>query len=294
MLYKNTEHYLDYLLYERNFSSHTIRAYKRDLLDFDLFISKNRKKDVNHILKKDIHQYLYYLSVKNLNKTSIARKLASLKSFFNFLLREGIIKNNFVKNIPSPKLDKRLPVFLNNDQISLLLNLPMSKDITNERNMLILEIFYSTGVRISELVKIKLDHINMRKNTIIVLGKGNKQRLVILGNFAKERLKNYISIREKKNSYLFEPLRKSSSKHISERYVFNIVKSYVKKITQNEKISPHSLRHTFATHLINNGANLLSVKELLGHSSLSSTQIYTHINIDKMKKTFRKAHPHAK
>ena len=191
-------------------------------------------------------------------------------------------------------MDKRLPVFLNNDQISLLLNLPMSKNITNERNMLILEIFYSTGVRISELVKIKLDHINMRKNTIRVLGKGNKQRLVILGNFAKERLENYISIREKKNSYLFEPLRKSSSKHISERYVFNIVKSYVKKITQNEKISPHSLRHTFATHLINNGADLLSVKELLGHSSLSSTQIYTHINIDKMKKTFRKAHPHAK
>ena len=197
--------------------------------------------------------------------------------------------------MPSPKLDKKLPIFLNQDQISLLLKLTDSSNFNELRNNLILEIFYSTGVRISELVKIKIEDINLADNSISILGKGNKRRIVIIGNYAKKKLEDYLNCDNIKNSeYLFRKARKSKNNYLSERSVFNIVKRYTAKVTQNEQISPHALRHTFATHLLNNGADLMSVKELLGHKDLSSTQIYTHVNISELRKSFKKAHPHAK
>lgn len=295
MLEEHIERFIEYLCYEKRYSSHTIRAYVKDLKDFSIFISKEEIKNLESISKKNIHQFLYFLSIKKYSNKSVARKLAAVKSFFNFLVKKKYLQKNIIKSVPSPKLEKKLPSFLNQDQISLLLNLKPQKNSDELRDILILELFYSTGVRISELVKIKINEINLNKNTIDILGKGNKKRVVIFGNYAKKRLLDYLNYDvNNKSGYLFEARRKSKQKYISQRFVFNVVKKYVAKVTQNEKISPHSLRHTFATHLLNNGADLISVKEFLGHANLSSTQIYAHVNIEQMKKVFKRTHPHAK
>ena len=287
--------FIDYLSYEKRYSSHTIRAYIKDLKDFNFFINKEEIKELKSISKKHIHQFLYFLSIKKYSNKSISRKLAALKSFFNYLVNKNFLKKNIIKSIPSPKLEKKLPFFLNQDQISLLLNLQKPKNIEELIEVLILELFYSTGIRISELVKININDININENTIDILGKGNKKRVVIFGNYAKKRLLDYLNYDTNKvTGYLFKAKRKSKQKYISQRFVFNVVKKHVAKVTQNEKISPHSLRHTFATHLLNNGADLISVKEFLGHVNLSSTQIYAHVNIEQMKKVFKKTHPHAK
>jgi len=295
MIKSEIDNFLNYIYFEKKYSSNTLRAYKKDLNDFYQFINKNSFSSWCDIKKKHIHEYLYFLSVKKLTSKTVSRKLASIKSLFNFLVKNNILENNVIKSVPSPKLDKKLPVFLNRDQISLLLELDKSNNFDELRNNLILEIFYSTGVRISELVKIKIKDINLLDNSISILGKGNKKRIVIIGNYAKKKLEDYLNYDNVKDSeYLFQKMRRSKNGYLSERSVFNIVKKYTAKVTRNEQISPHALRHTFATHLLNNGADLMSVKELLGHKDLSSTQIYTHVNISELKKSFKKAHPHAK
>ena len=295
MIKPEIDDFLSYIYLEKKYSSNTLRAYKKDLNDFYQFINKNSISSWNDIKKKHIHEYLYFLSVKKLSSKTVSRKLASIKSLFNFLVKKNVLENNVSKSVPSPKLDKKLPVFLNQDQISLLLKLTDSSSFDELRNNLILEIFYSTGVRISELVKIKMEDINLADNLISILGKGNKKRIVIIGNYAKKKLENYLNCDNIKGSkYLFKKARKSKNNYLSERSVFNIVKRYTAKVTRNEQISPHALRHTFATHLLNNGADLMSIKELLGHKNLSSTQIYTHVNISELRKSFKKAHPHAK
>ena len=292
MLKIEINNFINYLIFEKKYSSHTIRAYSKDLEDFYIFIKKESINSFPKIKKQHIHQYLYLLSVKKYNNKTVSRKLAAIKSLFNFLIRKKTLNYNVVKSIPSPRKEKKLPIFLTQDQISLLLDF---SDKDNLKDALILEIFYSTGIRISELIKIKIVDININDNSINILGKGNKRRVVIFGNYAKKRLENYLNYEDQKNNiFLFPNLRKSKNKYISERTIFNIVKKYASRVTQNEKISPHSLRHTFATHLLNNGADLMSVKELLGHKDLSSTQIYAHVNIEQMKKAFKKAHPHAK
>lgn len=295
MLVSKLNEFLNYLNYEKRYSSNTIRAYQNDLLLFMKFIEKESINTLDEIRKQHIHQFLYYLSVKKYSERSVSRKLATIKSFFNYLIKNKDLKKNIVKSISSPKISKTLPVFLTQDKMSLLLELPKANNLVEARNLLILELFYSTGVRISELVKMKIEDINFDENSINVLGKGKKKRLVIMGNYAKKRLIDFLNYQNLINrGYIFKNLRKSTNKYISERTVFNIVKKYVEKVTHNQKISPHSLRHTFATHLLNNGADLMSLKELLGHSDLSSTQIYTHVNIKQMKKAFKKAHPQAK
>ena len=295
MIKEQISDFLNYLNYEKKYSSNTLRAYTKDLNDFILFIEKESVQSLIDVKKQHIHQFLYYLSLKKYGESTVARKLASIKSLFNFLIRKKILKNNIVKSISAPKIDKKLPIFLTQDKMSLLLDLPNASNLKESRNILILELFYSTGVRISELIKIKLEDINYENNSINILGKGNKQRLVIIGNYAKKRLLDFLNYKKNiRTGFLFKNERKSKVGYISERFVFNIVKKHVQKVTNNQKISPHSLRHTFATHLLNNGADLMSLKELLGHSDLSSTQIYTHVNIEQMKKAFKKAHPHAK
>jgi len=294
MFKKQINDFLDYLNYEKRYSSNTLRAYTKDLNDFINFIEKESIKSLVDIKKQHIHQFLYFLSLKKNSERTVARKLAAIKSLFNFLIRKNFLKNNIVKSIASPKIDKKLPVFLTQDKMSLLLDLPNPSNFKESRDILILELFYSTGVRISELIKIKLEDINYDNNSINILGKGDKRRLVIIGNYAKKRLLDFLNYNNQNVGFLFKNERKSKTGYISERFVFNIVKKHVQKVTNNQKISPHSLRHTFATHLLNNGADLMSLKELLGHSDLSSTQIYTHVNIEQMKKAFKKAHPHAK
>ena len=210
-----------------------------------------------------------------------------------FLYKNKIISENPLDTIKIPKVPKRLPHLLSKKQIMELMSIPKVNTPNGIRDLTILELFYSTGVRISELVKVEKTNINLDNNTIHVAGKGNKDRIVILGERAKYVLKKYLYLKNNSmNKYLFPSLIKNkNSKHIGIRTVYNIVIKYLRMVSDDEKLSPHSLRHSFATHLIENGADIIAVKDLLGHDSLSSTQVYTHIQKEKLKEIYKLSHP---
>ena len=216
------------------------------------------------------------------------------------MLINKIIKINSAKLVRTPKINRELPHYLSLKEAQDILQLPIGNDEKTLRERLILELFYATGIRISELINITIEDIRIEEGIIHILGKGNKERIVMLGQDATNYLLKYLSIKKEIDSdninYLFPALRKSKSgkRHISARTVFNIVKKYLKIISNDEKLSPHSLRHTFATHMLDNGADLMAIRDLLGHSSLSSTQIYTHLKTEKLKKIYNQSHPHAK
>ena len=291
----------EFLNYQKNIkrcSNHTIRAYKNDLSQYLSFLSKINRKLLN-TKSKDIQYYLNNLGQDKISTNSISRKLASIKSLYKYLANNKIISINIARSIKSPKKPKRLPNFLTVKEIKNLLNYPYGDSIKDLRDKLILELFYATGVRISELVQIKIEDINFLDRLIKIKGKGNKERFVIFGSDMSLILNDYINKTDMsvKEYYLFpggRSMRNSLDNHISTRTIFSIVKKYIKRISNNEKLSPHSIRHSFATHLLDNGANVMSVKELLGHASLSSTQIYTHVKIEKLKKEYKKSHPHGK
>ena len=215
------------------------------------------------------------------------------------MLLHNYVDVNITDNIKTPKIKKELPQFLSLEQVKQILTLPVGNDEKAVRELLILELFYATGVRISELISIRFADIRLEEGIIYIIGKGNKERIVMIGSAALITLKKYITFLHDRNlaqydSYLFPALKKTASGHISTRTVFNIVKKYMRKVSDDEKLSPHSLRHSFATHMLNNGADLMAIKDLLGHSSLSSTQVYTHLEQEKLKKIYKKAHPHGK
>jgi site-specific recombinase XerD len=295
------DEFLDYLTNERKFSKHTLRAYTTDLNSFLEFIS-NTKPNISilELEKSDIQLFLRSLSSgRKKSVRTVSRKLATIKSLFKYLTENNVVSINITQSIKSPKLPKRLPNYLQVSEITDLLNIPVGETYQSYRDLLILELFYSTGMRISELVKIKLNNVKIESRCIHVTGKGNKDRLVIIGESATRILRMYLekmhnNSKMENSIFLFPAQVKSKKPHINENTVYNIVKKYIKQVSKNEKLSPHSLRHTFATHLLENGADLMAVKDLLGHSSLSSTQIYTHVKIDKMKEVYKQAHPHAK
>ena len=291
--------FLLFIKNERKFSIHTIRSYRFDLLEFnDFLISYDCKLLFSDVDRSAIQFFIQKLSKKDLSDKTLQRKVSSIKSFYRFLLENSHIKSNVSDLIPIPKAAKRLPNLLSKKEVINLMELPDLSTFNGKRDRSILEIFYSTGIRISELIKINIENIDLNKKLIKVFGKGNKERYVIIGKEALNSLLDYIKIRsqitDKNNSFLYPSLKKSSLLHISEKKVYNIVKKYLTIISNNEKLSPHSLRHSFATHLLENGADLMAVKDLLGHKDLSSTQVYTHISIEKMKKAYKNAHPHAK
>ena len=298
---KIVEEFLQYLQLEKQYSLNTTQAYKVDLNQF--FNSLESKLVFTEISTNDIQLFLQRLSRNKMSERTLSRKLASIKSLFNYLLRQNKIAVNIAKLIKSPKIPKRLPNYLSTGEISSLLNYPYGDTFKDFRDRLILELFYATGLRISELIKIKIADIQAEGGTIKVLGKGNKERIVIFGKTASNILREYLKRRfdyEKFNLsvYLFPQLKKSKdgsmNSHIHVKTVFNIVKKYIRQVSSDEKLSPHSIRHSFATHLLNNGADLIAVKDLLGHVSLSSTQVYTHVQIKKIKDVYNQAHPHAK
>ena len=293
--------FLNYIREVRRYSDHTIRSYTLDLDEYDSFC-KNYDSNVE-FYKHDhrmIQNFLQHLSKKNKNVKTLSRKLAAIKSLYNYMMSNNIVKINSAKFIKSPKLDKKLPHYLSLKEAADLIRIPYGDDKKSIRDKLILELFYATGIRISELVNIRYSALNIEQGTIQVTGKGDKERTVIIGRETQLLIKKYISFNDKiclnKNNFLF-PSHKGSNliydKHLSTRTIFNIVKKYLKIISNNEKLSPHSLRHTFATHMLEKGADLLSIKELLGHNSLSSTQIYTHIQPAKLKKIYNQSHPYA-
>ena len=280
-----------FLKYERNYSNHTIRAYQNDLGEFYSFLER-REIELDNIKPGDLNLYLLWLYNKN-SKSTVSRKLTTLRSFFTFLVRKGICKNNPAKLIPLPKREKTLPVFLSVDEAFKLIQSVKQGGVLLKRDKAILELLYSTGLRVSELSNIKILEIDRSQNVIKVLGKGSRERIVPYGSKADEAVTQYLKSRSElkpKEDYLF--LNKRGTR-LSPRSIERIVKKYGILSGISKKIGPHSLRHTFATHLLGNGADLRSIQELLGHSSLSTTQKYTHTSIEELMKVYDETHPRA-
>lgn len=277
----------------KNYSNYTISCYEKDLNQYLDFLKEN-KKNILEVDYKFLRSYLSMLYDKNYAKKTIARHISSLKSFYKFLFKNNIIDKNPMVLIKTPKLDKKLPKFLYYDDIDALLNVPDTSTFLGLRDALILEVLYSTGIRVSELVNIEIKDINFSENTILILGKGNKERYVIYGSKMENLLEKYIKERatfHPNHDYLF--VNRYYGK-ISDRSIRKIIDTNIKKGALNLKISPHTLRHTFATHMLDSGADIEIVKELLGHESLSTTQIYTHVTNESLKRVYDKSHPRAK
>ncbi len=279
--------FLRYLEIEKNYSNHTLVNYKLDLNDFMAFLGQAQVESVDYLF---LRKYLASLKEKQLSSRSMGRHLSALRSFFRFLTREGYIKNNPTLTISSPKQEKHLPVFMTEEQVSKLIDTVLPKDERGLRDKAVLETFYSTGMRISELVGINLEDIDFIGGIIKVRGKGKKERIVPVGDKAVLAIRNYLDKRKKKSEVLF--LNKNGTR-ITTRGVRNVVFKYIHLAGLNQGISAHTLRHSFATHLLNRGADLRSVQELLGHANLSTTQIYTHLTTERLKSIYDKAHPRA-
>lgn len=293
--------FLEYLKKIRSYSEHTIRSYRSDLREYQAHCMNY--DPLIGLLQQNpnaIKSYLQTLAKTGKSARTMARKLATVKSFYKFLVMKKYVIVNIAQAIKTPRLKKDLPHYLSLKEAQKILSLPRGDNLASLRDRLILELFYSTGVRISELISMQLQNIRVEERLIHIVGKGNKERLVIIGTEAQKALKQYLSeIQSESTSspYLFPSLIKyklGPPRHISSRTVFNIVKKYLKVVSNDEKLSPHSLRHTFATHMLNNGADLMAIKDLLGHSSLSSTQVYTHLQQEKLKEIYKQAHPHGK
>ena len=295
--------FLDYIQNICCYSKHTFRSYAYDLNDYIRFCNKfDQKKEFLELEQSAIYAYLQSLTLQGLSAKTLARRLASIKSLYKYMLKYNLIQVNIAQAIKIPKLSKTLPQYLSLEEAHEILLLPSGEDEKALRERLILELFYATGVRISELVNIRFRDIRLEEGIIHIMGKGGKERIVMIGGKAQITLRSYEEILYKRNmagpnKHLFPALRiskKNRKYHIAIRTVFNIVKKYLRKVSDDEKLSPHSLRHTFATHMLNNGADLMAIKDLLGHSSLSSTQTYTHLQPEKLKKIYEKSHPHGK
>lgn len=280
--------FLNYLINEKGYSKYTIKSYNDDLLNFYGYLDENKIMDIDY---NTIRGYLNYLYNLKLSNKSIARHISALRSYFKYLTKEKYIKENPMKLISNPKIERKLPKYLNYRELEEILEIPDKSTFLGLRNALILELLYSTGVRVSELVNIKLSDIDLLNKKIIILGKGNKERIVLFGNKAYELIVEYLNKRNTGCEYLFV---NNNKKVLTDRGVRYVIDSIVKKSALKFKISPHTLRHTFATHLLNNGADLKSVQDLLGHENISTTGIYTHVSIEHLRKTYLDNHPRAK
>jgi tyrosine recombinase XerC len=281
------EKFMHYLEIEKNSSPHTLINYRLDLEEFLTFLSGKSIESTDYLT---LRKFLAELRNKNSRPRTVSRKLSSLRSFFKFLHREGLIKANPASLLMSPKLDKTLPKFLSEEEAAKFVESPAADSEDNYRDKAILETLYSAGIRVSELVGLNVENVDLIGSVIKVFGKGKKERLVPIGAPAVNAIKDYLDIRHSNGSALF--LNKQG-KRLTDRSVRNIVYKYIKRSAINHEASPHTLRHSFATHMLDHGADLRSVQELLGHASLSTTQIYTHLTTDKLKKIYDQAHPRA-
>jgi integrase/recombinase XerC len=283
--------FLNYLTIEKNYSPHTLINYKIDLKEFDEFLKSDKETDIKDIDYFILRKFLSILSAKEIKKRTISRKISTLKSFFKFMVREGEIKNNPASSLIYPRLDKPLPKFLTEEEVKKILEIPSSGELTSLRDKAILEFLYSTGARVSELASLKIEDVDLIGGIAKVTGKGRKERLLPLGEPTILSIKKYLDKRTDNNPSLLINKRGGT---LTDRGIRNIIDRYIKKAAFSLKISPHVFRHSFATHLLNRGADLRSVQELLGHSSISTTQIYTHLTIDTLKKVYDRTHPRAK
>lgn len=285
--------FFDFITYEKRVSKHTLIAYKNDLENFQGFISSEFESKLEEVNYQMIRTWLVQLMDQGITPKSINRKISSLKSFYKFLLKKEVITQNPTARIVAPKIPKRLPAFVEENKIEKLFDtIEFSNDFSGKRDRLILELFYGCGIRLSELIGLKKSDIT--SNTIKVLGKGNKERIIPISESVNSQIKSFLIDKNNlaDNSVNHEVLLVlNNGKKMYPKFVYNKVKSYLGKVTSMDKKSPHILRHTFATHLLNNGAEINAIKELLGHSSLAATQIYTHNSIEKLKNIYTKSHP---
>lgn len=280
---------------ERNLSDHTLRAYRADLYQFSSFLrleSCVSPEDINTLL---LRKFLAYLRDHGSSKRTVARKISALRSMFKYLQRKGILEHNPILALNIPKQEHRLPNFLYINEIDTLLNTPDIKNIKGLRDKAILETLYSTGIRVSELVALDNCDIDMFSELIRVKGKGKKERVVPIGMPALEAIKGYNEAKKVDKKYLETNalFLNKDGKRLSTRSVARLIEGYLKQTGLNRKVSPHTLRHSFATHLLDRGAGLRAVQELLGHAKLSSTQIYTHVSTEQLKRVYNQAHPRA-
>ena len=290
-LYELIEEFLRYLLIDKGYSTNTIESYRRDLTKF---LNYNKNKNINDISNKDLKEYVKYLNKENLNEKSISRNISSLKSFYKFLVIDKKINTNPSESIYIPKTKKSLPNILTEDEIINLLDINLN-DNYSYRNKAMLELLYATGLRVSELVNLKLQNIDLNDNIVRTFGKGSKERVIPLGEYASEYLYKYISeyrgslIKQYNNEYLF--LNNHGNKMTRQGF-FKIIKTIAKNKGIDKTLSPHTLRHSFASHMLKYGADLRTIQELLGHSDISTTQIYTHITNEELKENYKEFHPH--
>lgn len=283
---ENLENYRNYLKYERAYSDNTVGAYMNDLNKYEEFL----KKDILESDTEDLEKYLKY--IKNLESTTVAHKITSIKSYFNYNIKRGIVSVNPADKVSRPKLTKHLPEYLTDEEVGKLLDVEV-KSPYDYRNKTILELLYSSGIRISELVNIKTPNYDSEECLIRIMGKGSKERIVPLGDYAVNIMNDYMNnyrplINKKHTDYVFINNRGDK---ISRQFIFKVIKKEALKKGIKKDISPHTLRHTFATHLLKNGADLRIIQELLGHENISTTQIYTHVTNNKLKSDYETYFP---
>ena len=288
------EQFLSYISVERGMANNTLSSYKRDLSKFAGFLKSKKVDSIDKVSRQLINTFMMAEKERGLGSNSISRELACIKSFFKFLLKENIIKEDAATIIESPKLWKKLPNTLSISEVETLLNAPNVRDFMEMRDKACLELMYATGMRVSELVNLKMDDINMAVGFAKCFGKGSKERIVPFGKKAKESIERYLEKSRpqflKKNISNFLFLRRGG-KPMSRQTFWKIIKKYAKVARIKKKITPHSLRHSFATHILERGADLRIVQEMLGHSDISTTQIYTHVSKDRLKSIHQKFHP---
>lgn len=287
---KYVDLFLSYLENEKNYSELTIINYRKDLFEFYDFLNE---KDLKLVVKEDIKNYLKELFDSNNKSSTVSRKISTLKSFYKFMKLKGYVSINPAVNIKYPKKEKNLPNYVPYNELEDILSVSKSGDF-GERNNLIIELLYSTGVRVSELVNIKLSDIDYEERKIRILGKGSYERFVFYGDVAEDLLNKYINnlrcklLDGKTSDFLF--LNKNGDK-ITTRGIAKIIDNIIHETSIKTKVSPHTLRHTFATHLLDNGCDLRSVQEMLGHKNINSTEVYTHVSSERLKSVYFKSHP---
>ncbi len=292
---KDVENFIKYLQIELNYSPNTISSYQIELTKYIEYLNK-KKVNYLYITKDNVRDYLKHLDQEKYKNSSISKNLSVLRSFYRYLVMQEKISKNIFNSIRNPKLEKKLPNFITELDIEKILNFTNNKNyscnIYTNRNLLILELLYDTGCRVNELVNIKLNDINIEEKSIKVLGKGAKERIVYFGEYTKETLEKYFEERNFILDGLSTPhLLVSKKGSLTTRRIAQIINEVIEFLAVKNKVTPHTFRHSFATHLLNNGADLRSVQELLGHASLSTTQIYTHVSNERLRNVYLKTHP---
>jgi len=293
---KYIKDFLEYLRYQKNYSDNTIKNYKDDLIIFTKFLNSKNINNINDVNYDLIREYLKYLHNLKYTSKSVVRIISSIRGLFKYLISNKVIKDNPMTLVSNPKVERKLPKYLEYNELEKLINTPDIKTDIGIRDSLVLEMLYSTGIRVSELVNIKINDIDKSNKEIRILGKGSKERIVLFGKVLLDKLNLYLNtVYEKYNvnnsPYLF--LNQHGNK-LNDRIVRMIVDDNMIKAGINKKISPHTLRHTYATHMLNSGADIKTVGDLLGHESISTTTIYTHLSNEQLKRVYLNAHPRAK